>query len=106
MAEYAAWPIEVETRKEATFDLIPLAGSGRQVACRDGMRNSLASACSTTAGLKLRAELDENKYPKGVKISDAIWTPIQLARHSFHGDWNCTLLETEQLSANTFCRGL
>jgi hypothetical protein len=31
----------------------------------------LIAATSTTAGLKVRAELDENKYPKGVKISDA-----------------------------------
>ena len=51
----------------------------------------LIAATSTTAGLKVRAELDENKYPKGVKISDAKLAAIQLARHSFHGDWNYTI---------------
>jgi hypothetical protein len=51
----------------------------------------LIAATSTTAGLTVRAELDENKYPKGVKISDAKLAAIQLARHSFHGDWNYTI---------------
>jgi len=51
----------------------------------------LIAATSTTAGLTVRTELDENKYPKGVKISDAKLAAIQLARHSFHGDWNYTV---------------
>jgi hypothetical protein len=51
----------------------------------------LIAATSTTAGLKVRAELDENKYPKGVKISDAKLAVIKLERHSFHGDWNYTI---------------
>ena len=44
-------------------------------------------ATTTDAGLKVRAELDENKYPKGVKIS----TLSSLRSHltdPFHGDWN------------------
>jgi len=51
----------------------------------------LIAATSTTTGLTVRAELDENKYPKGVKISDEKLAAIQLARHSFHGDWNYTI---------------
>ncbi|MHB1795767.1 MAG: ISAzo13-like element transposase-related protein, partial [Acidobacteriaceae bacterium] len=49
------------------------------------------AATSTTAGLTVRAELDENKYPKGVKISDEKFAAIRLARHSFYGDWNYTI---------------
>ncbi|HEY6373437.1 MAG TPA: ISAzo13 family transposase, partial [Candidatus Sulfotelmatobacter sp.] len=45
----------------------------------------------TTTGLTVRAELDENKYPKGMKISDAKLAAIQLVRHAFHGDWNYTI---------------
>jgi hypothetical protein len=30
----------------------------------------LIAATTTEAGLKVRAELDENKYPKGIKVSD------------------------------------
>jgi hypothetical protein len=51
----------------------------------------LIAATSTTTGLTVRAELDEKKYPKGVKISDAKLAAIQLTRHSFHGDWNYTI---------------
>ena len=51
----------------------------------------LIAATSTTAGLTVRAELDESKYPKGVKISDAQLASVRLSRHSFHGDWNYTI---------------
>jgi hypothetical protein len=51
----------------------------------------LIAATSTTTGLTVRAELDESKYPKGVKISDEKFAAIRLARHSFHGDWNYTI---------------
>ncbi len=48
----------------------------------------LVSATTTDTGLKVRAELDENKYPKDVKVAD-----LQMAatRHFFHGDWNYTV---------------
>ena len=51
----------------------------------------LIAATTTNAGLTVRAELDENKYPKGVKISDAKLAAINLTRHPFHGDWNYTI---------------
>ena len=51
----------------------------------------LIAATTTNAGLTVRAELDENKYPKGVKISDAKFAAINLHRHPFHGDWNYTI---------------
>lgn len=51
----------------------------------------LIAATSTTTGLAVRAESDESKYPKGVKISDKKFAAIRLARHSFHGDWNYTI---------------
>ena len=52
----------------------------------------LIAATTTEAGLTVRAELDENKYPKGVKISDAELAAVNLQRHKFHGDWNYTIL--------------
>ena len=41
--------------------------------------------------LPVRAELDESKYPKSIKISDAKLAAINLVRHPFHGDWNYTI---------------
>jgi Rhodopirellula transposase DDE domain len=52
----------------------------------------LIAATTTKAGLTVRAELDENKYPKGVKVSDAQLASVNLRRHAFHGDWNYTIL--------------
>ena len=54
----------------------------------------LIAATTTDTGLKVRAELDENKYPKGLKISDAQFAAVNLSRHSFHGDWNYTISPT------------
>jgi Rhodopirellula transposase DDE domain len=56
----------------------------------------LIAATTTDAGLKVRAELDENKYPKGVKVSDAQLAAVNLSRHSFHGDWNYTIAPTRK----------
>lgn len=51
----------------------------------------LIAATTTNGGLTVHAELDENKYPKGVKISDASLAAVNITRHTFHGDWNYTI---------------
>jgi hypothetical protein len=51
----------------------------------------LIGATTTKSGLKVHAELDENTYPTGIRISDAEMAALPLARHEFHGDWNYTL---------------
>jgi hypothetical protein len=58
----------------------------------------LIAATTTKAGLKVRAELDENKYPKGIKISDTQLTAVNLSRHAFHGDWNYTIAPQRKTS--------
>jgi hypothetical protein len=56
----------------------------------------LIAATTTDTGLTVRAELDENKYPKGVKVSDAQLAAVNLSRHSFHGDWNYTISPSQK----------
>jgi len=51
----------------------------------------LIAATTTDAGLKVRAELDENKYPKGVKITVSQLAAVNLTPHAFHGEWNYTI---------------
>ena len=51
----------------------------------------LIAATKTETGLRVRAELDENKYPKGIKISNAQFSAINITCHSFHSDWNYTI---------------
>jgi hypothetical protein len=58
----------------------------------------LIAATTTKAGLKVRAELDENKYPKGVKVSDEEMAVLNLSCHSFHGDWNYTISPNRKVS--------
>jgi hypothetical protein len=53
---------------------------------------NLIAATTTRTGLKVRAELDPGKYPKGVKISDKEVAAIRLERDPFHGEWNYTIL--------------
>ena len=40
----------------------------------------------TGAGLRIRAELDEEKYPTGVKTTDVEMDAPSLRRDEFHGD--------------------
>jgi Rhodopirellula transposase DDE domain len=51
----------------------------------------LIAATTTDTGLTVRAALDDNKYPKGVKVSAAELAAVNLAAHAFHGDWNYTI---------------
>jgi hypothetical protein len=51
----------------------------------------LIAGTATDSGLTVRAELDENKYPKGIEVSDAELAEVNLSRRSFHGDRNYTI---------------
>jgi transposase len=51
----------------------------------------LIAATTTSQGLTLLAELDENEYPTGRKVSDEELASLSLERCDFHGDWNYLL---------------
>ena len=53
---------------------------------------NLIAATTTKTGLRVRAEVDPAKYPKGVKVSDKQVATIRLERDPFHGEWNYTIL--------------
>ena len=46
---------------------------------------------STTKSLRVEAELDENSYPLGVKISDNEMRSLNIVRNPWHGEWNYSL---------------
>ena len=52
----------------------------------------LIGATRTRSGLRVRAELDEGRYPLGVKVSNKELAAVPLKRHDWHGDWNYTVL--------------
>jgi Rhodopirellula transposase DDE domain len=53
---------------------------------------NLIAATTTKTGLRVRAEIDPGKYPKGVKVSNKEVAEIRLERDKFHGEWNYTIL--------------
>src|SRR5271163_3127262 len=52
----------------------------------------LIGATTTGKGLDVQCCLDENQYPKAIKVSDAEMATINLACDDFHGEWNYTIL--------------
>ncbi len=48
----------------------------------------LIAATSTKTGLKVKAQIDTNLYPSGLKVSDQELAAVNLERNAFHGDWN------------------
>jgi indole-3-glycerol phosphate synthase len=52
---------------------------------------SLIGTTTSTAGLRVRSEIDKARYPDGVKVSDAQMASVLLEPHEFQGDWNYTI---------------
>ncbi len=49
---------------------------------------NLIGNTATKKGLTIDAELDENIYQKGIKISDKQLAEINMVKEKFHGNWN------------------
>jgi len=76
------------------FCQITLAWRGRPLTSYDVIIDTIGHV-TTGTGLACTAVLDENAYPTGTEIPDHVMKEVedrQLARHDWHGDWNCTLL--------------
>jgi hypothetical protein len=52
---------------------------------------NLIGNTKTRAGLHIKAELDENHYPKGIKVTDKQLAGVRITRDEFHGEWNYTI---------------
>jgi hypothetical protein len=48
----------------------------------------LIAHTTTKTGLRVRAELDRNRYDTGVKVTDTELATLRLKKAAFHGDWN------------------
>ena len=51
----------------------------------------LIESTTTRTGLRVRASLDANQYPKGIKVSDSELEALNHQPESFHGEWNYTI---------------
>lgn len=72
------------------FSYISMNWRGKPLTSFETVLNLIAST-TTSKGLKVKAEIDLNKYPKGVKVSDAQMKMLEISRDEFHGEWNYTL---------------
>jgi transposase len=55
---------------------------------------SLIAATTSTAGLKVYAQLDETVYERAIKIPDAQLAAVNLTPDEFHGEWNYLIKPT------------
>ena len=60
---------------------------GKPLTSRQVVVNLIGNT-TTKTGLKIQAQLDEDIYQKGKKISDAQLAEVNLTKDEFHGDWN------------------
>jgi hypothetical protein len=76
------------------FSQITMNWRGRPLTSHEVVVETIA-ATTTTTGLRVRAVLDENTYPTGIRISDRDMRAFEtrhVTRHAFHGNWNYDLL--------------
>lgn len=57
---------------------------------------NLIGATTTRAGLRVRCELDDNKYETGRRISDGEFASLNIERDDFHPDWNYTIFPSKK----------
>jgi hypothetical protein len=72
------------------FSYISLNWAGKPLISHEVMVNLIANT-KTGGGLRIHAELDENKYATGIKVTDEEFERIRIKRDSFHGEWNYTI---------------
>jgi hypothetical protein len=60
---------------------------GRPLVSHEVMVNLIGNT-TTEKGLAIKADLDTNCYPTGIKVSDDQLAEVNLKRAAFHGEWN------------------
>jgi Rhodopirellula transposase DDE domain len=75
------------------FSYISQNWIGKPLVSHEVIVNHIAST-TTRTGLTVRCQLDTNKYPKGIKVTDEEFKHLNLVRDEFHGEWNYTIKST------------
>lgn len=69
------------------FSQISMNWKGQPLTSHEVIVNLIANT-RTRKGLTVKAGLDENRYPPGVKVPDSQMNALNLQKNSFHGEWN------------------
>lgn len=81
------------------FSYISQNWRGKPLVSHEIIVNLIANT-TTSAGLTVQVQLDQNEYPKGIKISDKELAQINLKQEPFHGEWNYTVLPNNRKQVN------
>lgn len=76
------------------FSYISQNWRGKPLVHHEVIVNLIAST-TTRNGLTVTCQLDTNRYPKGIKVTDEELQQVHLVRHTFHGEWNYTIKPSE-----------
>lgn len=79
------------------FAFITQNWRGKPLISPEAIRQFIAST-TTTTGLEVRCCLDENEYPKAIKVCAAEMDAINLSCDDFHGEWNYTIAPTRTMA--------
>jgi hypothetical protein len=60
---------------------------GRPLLSREVIVNLIGNT-TTATGLRIQAQLDENPYQTGIKVSDQELAELAIERNAFHGEWD------------------
>lgn len=72
------------------FSFITMNWRGHQLISYESIVN-LINSVKTKQGLTVNAELDEEEYEKGIKVTDQELDKLNLEKHEFLGGWNYTI---------------
>lgn len=72
------------------FSHISMNWRGKPLISHEVIVNLIGST-TTKSGLSIQAELDTNKYNKGIKVTDNELKKINLIKEKFHGEWNYSI---------------
>jgi transposase len=72
------------------FSYISQNWRGQPLRSHEVVVNLIANT-KTKQGLKVRAKLDTNQYPSGLKVTDEELAAVVLKPAQFHGEWNYTI---------------
>ncbi|MBC7831219.1 MAG: ISAzo13 family transposase, partial [Hyphomicrobium sp.] len=51
----------------------------------------LIGSTTTSAGLKVKAALDSDRYQSGIKVTGEELAAVRITRDEFHGEWNYSI---------------
>jgi hypothetical protein len=79
------------------FSFVSLNWRGKPLESLEVITNLIAGT-TTNTGLKIYAQIDDRVYEKGVEVTDEQLAVVHITRHTFHGDWNYTVIPSETKS--------